>query len=263
MAMGDKVCHKFVRLILHSGISFTAFCSEMSTTYHEINPRRAKFMSNNTFVNRFFAWAARFNIDFRQHVDPFCKMPDILACDDTHVGVTLSKLNIAPMEKGNLIPVPLTSMSQHRIYDRMFVSYRKLNDKEMRTAREHLHYLCKKYLLSVNELRDEESEDTKNLLLINLCPDQYKNVVHKFVNRIYSPPMLTALAKLLSLLASNASLCAIIPYDQASVLYNLCDTPAALLKSKDLMAPEILQVVRSSLPFNNNSEIVKIYSRTL
>ena len=69
--------------------------------------------------------------------------------------------------------------------------------------------------------------------------------------------MLTALAKLLSSLASNASLCAIVPYDQASVLYNLCDTPAALLKSKDLVAPEILQVVRSSLQFNNNSKIVK------
>ena len=34
-------------------------------------------------------------IDFRQHIDPWCKYePKILACDGTHVGAALKNLNL-------------------------------------------------------------------------------------------------------------------------------------------------------------------------
>ena len=53
------------------------------------------FMSPNTFIGWFFGWLSAFKIDFRKHIDPWCGYkPEILACDGTHIGVSLKHLDL-------------------------------------------------------------------------------------------------------------------------------------------------------------------------
>ena len=48
------------------------------------------FMSGNTFISWVFSWIAAFKIDFRKEVEPWCEYkPKILACDGTHIGVSV------------------------------------------------------------------------------------------------------------------------------------------------------------------------------
>ena len=51
-------------------------------------------MSPATFIKWLFSWIAQMEIDFRQHIDPWCEYkPKMLACDGTHVGVSLKYMN--------------------------------------------------------------------------------------------------------------------------------------------------------------------------
>lgn len=92
---GDEIGWDFVSLVKSSKISFTAFCDEMTRRYKTNNILSAPFMSTATFVKWIFSWIAQMKIDFRQHIDPWCKYkPNILACDGTHVGVALKNLKL-------------------------------------------------------------------------------------------------------------------------------------------------------------------------
>ena len=92
---GDEIGWDFVTLVKTSKISFSAFCSDMSRRYRTNNILSVPFMSQVTFLKWFFSWIGQMKIDFRQHVDPWCKYdPPKLACDGTHVGVTLKYLDI-------------------------------------------------------------------------------------------------------------------------------------------------------------------------
>jgi hypothetical protein len=87
---GDEIGWDFVSRVKRSRISFTSFCNEMTDTYKSNYLSSAKFMSRSTFVSWFFSWAATMNIDFRRSIDPWCGYsPNILACDGTHIGMSL------------------------------------------------------------------------------------------------------------------------------------------------------------------------------
>ena len=52
-------------------------------------------MSRKTFLKWIFSWMAQMKIDFRKEIDPWCKYdPEILACDGTHIGLSLRHLNL-------------------------------------------------------------------------------------------------------------------------------------------------------------------------
>ena len=98
-------------------------------------------MSKTTFVDSFFAWLSHFNIDFKAHVDPWCKdEPQHLACDGTHVGIALSRVHMKPIEENETQENVVTL---HIRYDRVFLPYRSdTPDETVRAARIFLRSIC-------------------------------------------------------------------------------------------------------------------------
>ena len=92
---GDEIGWDFISSVKSSKISFTSFCNEMTRKYVTTNALSVPFMSANTFVKWIFSWMSSMQIDFRKQIDPWCAYtPKVLACDGTHIGVSLRHLVI-------------------------------------------------------------------------------------------------------------------------------------------------------------------------
>ena len=92
---GDAIGWDFVQMVKTSRISFSSFCEEMTRKYRKTHDISAPFMSSNTFIKWLFAWMGSMKIDFRKEVDPWCKYkPETLACDGTHIGVSMRNMNL-------------------------------------------------------------------------------------------------------------------------------------------------------------------------
>ena len=90
---GDEIGWDFINAVKTSKISFTGFCNQMTRVYKTTYSDAQAFMSVKTFIGWFFGWLSAFKIDFRKQIDPFCgHNPKILACDGTHIGVSLCHL---------------------------------------------------------------------------------------------------------------------------------------------------------------------------
>ena len=98
--IGDEIAWDFIQMVIHNKCSFTAFCNEMTRRYQTNNMMAGPFMSPKTFIRSFFGWMSAHRIDFQKEVDPWCMYsPKILACDGTHIGVSMCHMNIKPIEK--------------------------------------------------------------------------------------------------------------------------------------------------------------------
>ena len=92
---GDEIGWDFIKDVLKKRTSFSVFCAEMSIKYHTNNPMAAPFMSTNTSISYFFGWLSNMKIGFRKEVDPECSYkPRILACDGTHIGVSIKHMKL-------------------------------------------------------------------------------------------------------------------------------------------------------------------------
>ena len=92
---GDEIAWDFISRVQTSRISFSGFCKEMDRFYSTNNCLAAPFMSPNTFISWFFGWLSQFKMDFRKEIDPWCGYnPRILACDGTHIGVSVRYQNL-------------------------------------------------------------------------------------------------------------------------------------------------------------------------
>ena len=92
---GDEIGWDFIELVRRTKTSFSAYCNELTRKYQTTNINAGPFMSGNTFIGWFFAWITAFKIDFRKEVDPWCEYkPKILACDGTHIGVSVRNMNL-------------------------------------------------------------------------------------------------------------------------------------------------------------------------
>ena len=93
----------------------------MTQHYQTTNVLSSPFISPSTFVKWFFAWLAAFKIDFREHVDPWCKHKlKIIAGDGTHIGVGVKNMNL---EK-SILKVDdkdTTRKNFHKWYDRVLL----------------------------------------------------------------------------------------------------------------------------------------------
>ena len=120
-------------------------------------------MSPNTFIKWFFGWLSSFQIDFWKQVDPWCRHnPKMLACDGTHIGVSVRNINL---HNGGIRAVddPTRRVpGKHKRYDRVIISDRK--------AREHLKYMCMKVLkkLKQEEILPVEMEQAASIHLMQV-----------------------------------------------------------------------------------------------
>ena len=100
---GDEIGWDFINAVKTSKISFTGFCNQMTWVYKTTYSDAQAFMSVKTFIGWFFGWLSVFKIDFRKKINPFCgHNPKILACNGTHIGVSLRHLRLDhPVTKCN------------------------------------------------------------------------------------------------------------------------------------------------------------------
>ena len=92
---GDEIGRDFIELVHRTKSSFSAYCNELTRRYQTTNIHSGPFMSGNTFISWFFSWIAAFKIDFQKEVHPRCEYkPRILACDGTHIGVSVRNMKL-------------------------------------------------------------------------------------------------------------------------------------------------------------------------
>lgn len=232
-AAGDEIGWDFINQVMRTKISFTAFCEEMTRKYQTNNIMAAPFMGRKTFIKWFFAWLGAFKIDFRQQVDRWCKYnPKILACDGTHIGVSIRHMDLGQ---------PVTAVddhdrtlpAKHKRFDRVL-----LRDKE---ARKHLRYLCKKYLkkpFKADEVLQANEEEFRNAHLLefvnSMAEDALTDVMYAFVTKSQHEEVITSLAKLMYMLSGDAAMSSVLPFAGHPTLHNcIRDVRAGQLAQKN------------------------------
>jgi hypothetical protein len=255
---GDEMGWDFLSAVRAFKTSFTGFCNELSRKYKTTHAEACPFMSVATFVKWFFNWLASFNIDFRTEIDPWCKYdPMYLACDGTHIGVSVRQLNL---------PHPVTATEDkkscftpgHKRYDRVLIPYpEKGSVSDAREARYFLKYFCRKLLNRLDEVDEEEAlrrkknkrkkkktKDKEPLTWPVEVEEQKKEIFKKevqnldttvcafllaFADRALPPDVMTAAAKFLLIICGDNPLSAALPPPDHQ---HLLDTCSGLMKGQ-------------------------------
>ena len=235
IAAGDEIGWDFVECVHKTRCSFTAFCNEMTRIYQTTNIMAGPFMITNTFISWFFCWIAAFKIDFCQEHNPWCEnKPPILACNGTHIGVSIRNLNLRmPVMEPDLPHVTLKA--QHKRNDQLLI--------RDASSRKHLKYLCRKYLKKTKEkeLIDEELEltRTQEMLAKVLSEnkfDEHGNEIQPpqqelyeallvFTNYWFIPmhkEIVNILARLLFMLSGDAAVSSVAPFPCHDLLEECC-----------------------------------------
>ena len=99
-------------------------------------------MSVKTFIGWFFGWLSAFKIDFHKEIDPYCgHNPKMLACDGTHISVSLRHLWLEN-------PVTKADINDQVPWLHGRVTCRLFQNEEIRT---HVKYMALKALSKLNE----------------------------------------------------------------------------------------------------------------
>ena len=165
-AIVDEVGYSFINKFLNMSCSFSAFCNDMTMEYQQIDTNAASFVSLPVFIDWWFAWAASWKIDFRNDVDPFCShSPSMLVGDGTHVGVSVRRMNVFPIQAPE--DTERTVQTHHQRLDRIFL-YNGEPDKK-KAARVHLKFICSTILNTGNPFcpSPEERAETCNLVKLS------------------------------------------------------------------------------------------------
>ena len=132
--MGEELFWDFHGWFNYGKLSFTKYCQQMTHFFRSTNPNSAPFVSNHTFIDIFFSWIVRLEIDFRQEIDPWCLYdPEVLCCDGTHIGVSFKMQRLEkPITKPELEdqPTPL-----HQINHRCFLPYPQYDKETFQTKK--------------------------------------------------------------------------------------------------------------------------------
>ena len=233
----------------------------MSNVYSTTNELSASFMSKSTFVSWFFSWAARMNIDFRKHVDPFCRYePKQLACDGTHIGISVRN-SCGPFVTDSTEADDVISV--HQRHDRMFLPYSLPGHthNQIMVVRKHLIYHCRKALGKEINLADTPAEeeipalDQTAIKFFNTVEHgqfRAKTFLTKVVQKLYPPSIRQASAKLLLMLLSEAAVTATVPFRHQQHLADTCHQlqlgQPATKELSEMMAyaPEISVLLREA-----------------
>ena len=245
-AVADEVGWDFISLVMKSKMSFRGFTVEMTCRYQTTNVLSSPFMSPSSFVKWFFAWLAAFKIDFREHVDPWCKhKPKIIAGDGTHIGVGIKNMKL---EKSIVkVDDPHTTRKNfHKRYDRVLLPKKQL--------REHLKYLTKKALhkLKPQEILDAETETVKTLEMMagidDMGNDAVTQFIQVFIQQQQHEKILSPMAHLLYMLSGDAPLSSVVPFRSHPTIHkcineihtgNVCKTILTELKHYSMELSEL------------------------
>ena len=229
LGIGEEMFWDFHAWFNYGKLSFKKYCFQMTEVYRSTNPNSAPFVSIHTFKDLFFSWIVRMDIDFRQEIDPWCGHdPEVLACDGTHIGVSLKLLDLQePITKPELEDQP---EALHQINQRCFLPYPpydksqfktkkvyKDHCKAIKTARNYLFLLCCRVLKDDYDLVEDEHEERVNesalVAALKNCSVVLSTFVTMFMRKELHPDVMIPAAKLLKMmLKHDAALSQFFPY---------------------------------------------------
>ncbi len=296
LGMGEELFWDFHGFFNYGKLSFTKFCSQKTDHYKTNSPIAAPFVSNHTFIDLFFSWVARMGIDFRKEVDPWCGYdPKVLACDGTHIGVSLKMQNLRdPVTSSELLDQKLPSL--HKKDHRCFLPY-PLKDNfssvaehervkaSTRNARTNLLLFVSRHLKEAPELfeieneREREEAERKEMsdrqdlysTLVRLGSKVTEKFVTKFLRKDLPPNIMTPAAKLLKLLLkTSAAISNVMPFRFHQELKDCFDaveasSPDLEAKFKGLrfFAMEIVNLLKASMASDCSSLVLRFLRELL
>lgn len=98
MCCGYAVGWEFVKSVMSSKQTFSGFTKVINSRY-TIMSSSIPFMSKNTFIKWWFAWASAMEINFNYPCFGCGDNVKIVAGDGTKIGVTLKHANVTPIEE--------------------------------------------------------------------------------------------------------------------------------------------------------------------
>ena len=265
---------------LHFGkMSFTKFCQQTTQHYLSTNSESGPFLSNKSFISLFFCYLVCHRIDYRQQVDPWCKHdPSVLACDGTHIGVSIKNLRLTePITKPDLED---QVCNKYKKLERCFLPYPL--DKNT----EDYSYWCdiisdgRKYLSNcvsaclegqnLEIFEDFEAKSYIFLLSAHLEREGLHDFLHMFLDREAPLPVLKTAGLLLKLLLKqNHAVSSVLPFRHLQDIRDCCDaleqkSPEldAHLTKMDTYAMEVSNLLRMA-ELHNCSDVTVRFLREL
>ncbi len=197
-------------------------------------------MSHKSFVPLFFSWVVCQRIDFRKEIDPWCgHNPSFLACDGTHIGVSVKTLNLQSAITSQ--EVDETVKVQHRKLNRCLLpnplkspgeteAAYTLKQQRGARARKFLKGLVQGVLQGESPVYGEGPDSAESLKadLFRVLADLQRSSLTEFLNMFHdrecSPDLLKACARFLDLFTrQNASVSAVLPFRFHEHLLLCCD----------------------------------------
>ena len=234
-AVADEVGWDFVSSVLKSKISFNSFCSEMTRRYETNRVAAPPFISSPTFIKYFFGWLSAFKIDFRKHVDPACKhSPKVLACDGTHIGVSVKNMNLEDAVTKPDIETELRPV--HKRNDRLLIP-----SKDSRMVIKHL---CRKYLgkLKPAEIMDINIESANSFrMLADVAALGYNKLTAfllVFVQKTQAEETIICMARVLQMLCGDAAISTVVPFKSHQCILATCE----ILKTQNTLGDQFQEI---------------------
>ena len=194
-------------------------------------------MSINTFLKWFFGWMSNMKVDFHKEIDPVCQYnPQILACDGTHIGVSIKQLHL---EK--LITHPDIDEIQNAKHQR--VNRVLLRNKE---NREQVHNLCND-VMGTHTQEEISHFPNPHQTKINLhnfiqakCALPVKNFIQTLLDHNQDGEVLKEMAYILHMVTGDAAISSVVPFLSHKVITMACIS----LKFHNILNEENLKDVR-------------------
>ena len=120
-----EVGWNFVDLVMTSKQTFTGFVKVMNANYGRFLSEKP-FMTKNTFIKWWFAWASAMGIDFRKSCFGCGENIKMLAGDGTKIGITLKQSTVIPIETKKKEAAIVTP---NKGLDRVFIDKETYGDK--------------------------------------------------------------------------------------------------------------------------------------
>lgn len=215
-------------------MSFTKFCDEATRKYQTTHPSSHPFMSCATFVKCILGWICAFKIDFRLEVDPWCKhSPQFLACDGTHVGVSVKYMKVdKPITEPD---TPEIVVPSNKRFQRVLLPYPKKSQElkgqahkilcdRIRETRSFFRYLVRVAIghdLDEQDVKAQkedprEQADQLHNVISEVCKEPVQALLLVFLKRVHDgnsldATVVQALGKVLQLMVGDSALSSVLP----------------------------------------------------
>ena len=187
-------------------MTFRGYVNYLSKKYQRSESEKP-FMTIQTFIEWFFAWSSRMEIDFRQQCQGCSGPPKILACDGTKIGIGFKNMAVKPIETPDetspMIKTP------HRRLNRCFIPNKKDN-QGFANARQWLKNVSE--IVMSGKSLDNHTASITVPLLVNYLPQKSKTAFNRMIYDDISEDVRWCYARLFNLLSYDSALDSIIPF---------------------------------------------------